>query len=339
MVTAIAGNQADIAIALQSAQGVAATASQHRLYLTGGGLAPQKETEDIAETTADRLRSSAFVTRVQAGGAPQFVVRPNAIGMFLYGAMGAKAVAGVADPRTHTFTLASVLPYFTMWRRLGPLAAGGLYEKFIDCKVAQLAFASQAGGLLQATATIMGLDAQSKDAAEVTVAVEDAGAGAFIHADGEGALQLEGVPVASIEAFGLTINNNSTIQQGDSVSGYAVTEALLGIEATTTLLVEDFALWNRFIYGAADPTDGDGPSRNILELGGTNGLDFKFTRPGAPERSLQFQAPRVEAIPQTLEPNVNGDPLKHQITMRVKKPASGSGLTVKLLNALTGYAA
>lgn len=337
MVTAIAGNQADIGIALQSAQGVAAAAAQHRLYLTGGGLAPVKETADIEETTADRLRSAAYVQRVSAAGGPAFVVRPNAIGMFLYGAMGAKAVTGAGDPYSHEFTLASVLPYFTMWRRLGPVAAGGLYEKFIDCKIAQLAFASQAGGLLIATATIMGINSQSKDAAEVTVTVEDSSAGAFIHADGEGQLQIEGSPVASIESFGLTINNNATNQQGDSVSGYAINEGLLGIEATTTLLVEDFELWNRYIYGAANPTDGDGPSRDILEL--TGGIDYKFERPGTPERSLQFELPRVEAIPATLEPNVNGDVLKYALTLRAKKPASGSGLTATLLNGLASYAA
>src|SRR4051794_27816506 len=102
MVTAIAGNQADIGIALQTAQAAAAAAAQHRMYLTGGGLAPVKNTQDIEETTADRLRAAAFVTQVAADGAPSFIVRPDFIGMLLYGAMGAKAVAGVGDPYTHT---------------------------------------------------------------------------------------------------------------------------------------------------------------------------------------------------------------------------------------------
>lgn len=340
MVTAIAGNQADIGLALQSAQGAAAAAAQHRLFLTGGGLAPVKQTADIEETTADRLRSDAYVQQVSAAGAPAFVVRPSAIGLLLYGAMGAKAVSGSADPWTHTFTLASALPYLTAWRRLGPVAAGGLYEKFVDCKVGQLAFSSSAGGLIIATPTIMGISPQWKTAAEVSVAVETGGAGAFIHADGVGALKIEGVAVASVEQFSLTINNNGTLQQGDSVGGYVITEGLLGIEATATVLVEDFALWNRFIYGSATPSDGDGPSRNILELAGSPaGLDFKFTRPGSPARSLEFLLPRVEAIPATLEPNVNGDPLKHQLTFRVKKPASGSGLTAVLKNGEAAYAA
>lgn len=338
MVTPIAGNQADIAIALQSAQGAAAAASQFRMYLTGGGVGVDKVTQDIEETTADRLRSEAFVSRASMAGAPAMVVRPSFVGLLLYAALGAKAVTGVADPWTHTFTPASTLPYLTIWRRIGPSAAGGLYEKFVDCKVAQLVFNSQAGGLLLVTATFMGINAQSKTAAEVTVTVETTNS--FIHADGVGALKIEGVAVASVEQFGLTINNNAVLQQGDSVAGYAITEAMLAIEASTTHLVEDFGLWNRFVYGSATPADGTGPSRNILELAGAPaGLDFKWTRPGAPARSLEFLLPRVEAIPATIEPNVNGEPLKYSTTYRVKKPAAGAGISAILVNGVSAYAA
>lgn len=340
MVDLIAGNQADIGLALQSAQAAAAAAAQFRLYLTGGGLAGTKGTEDIAETSSGRLRNDAFVTRIAAEGSPQFVVRPRGLGLLLYGAMGAKAVSGSADPWTHTFTLASLLPWLTAWGRLGPVASGGRYEKFVDCKVGQLVFASQAGGLLQVTATIMGLKPSFLAAAEVTVAPESGAGTAFLHADGAGALKVEGTAVTSIEQFELSLGNSSAIQQGDSVTGYAISEAMNDIVIRTTQAVTDFALWNRFMYGTATPTGGDVPVRDILELAGSPaGLDFKFSRPGSPARSLEFLAPRVEAIPDSIQPNVNGDPLKFQVSYRVKQPASGSGLTAVLKNDVTAYAA
>lgn len=404
MVTSIAGNQADVAIALQSAQGAAAAAAQHRMFLTGGGLAPVKEVADIEETTASRLRSTSYVRVVRADGTPAFVVRPEYVGMLLYGAMGAKSVRGAATVATssaanpsvittsaphgftsgetvtiaghsgstpvingahvatvtgpttftipvnvsvggtggtataalkrHTFTLASTLPYLTAWSRLGPEAGGGLYQKYADVKVGQLVIASQAGGLLLATATLMGLGPSWLTAAEVTVDPEIENA--FLHADGEGALKVEGSSVASIESSEWSIGNGSTAQQGDSVTPYAVTEGLLDITVKTTQLVTDFAVWNEFIYGDPTPTNGLTPSRNVMELAA--GLDFKWTRPSA-GGALELIAPRVQVVPDTIVPNVNGDPLKMSVTYRVYEPDSGSGLTAVLDNSTAAYAA
>src|SRR4051794_34183441 len=121
-----AGNEYDIGIALQSAQGVAASASQRRFYVTAGGVNVVKDTTPIEETTAQRLLNDDFVAGVRAEGGPQLVARPNIAALLLYGAMGAKAVAGSADPWTHTITLAARLPYFTLWTRLGD-AVDGLF--------------------------------------------------------------------------------------------------------------------------------------------------------------------------------------------------------------------
>lgn len=333
MVSSIAGNQADVALALQTAQGVASAAAQHRMFLTAGGLAAVKETGDIEETTASRLRSSSYVKKVQASGAPSCVARPNFLGLLLYGAMGAKSVSG-AGPYVHVFTLASVLPYLTAWRRLGPEAAGGLYEKFVDCKIGQLVLASSAGGLLIVTPTILGLGPSFLAAAMTAVAPETTNA--FLHADGEGTLKVDGAAVASIESSEWSIGNGAVSQQGDAVTPYAITEGLLDVTVKTTQLVTDFGLWNQYIYGTATPSGGAVPSRNVYELAA--GLDFKWTRPAA-AGTLQMVAPRVQVVPDTLTPNVNGDPLKMSVTYKVYQPASGSGLTATLTNGQTSYPA
>jgi hypothetical protein len=328
-----AGNVADLAFALQPEKGAAALASQYRTYHTGGGVAPMRDINDIEETTGSRLRNAAYVSQTRAEGSPQMVVRPNFLGLLLYGGMGAKAVAGGSDPYTHTFTLFESLPWLTVWRML----ASGLNEKFTDCKVVGLHFNSEAGGLLQVTADILGLAPSYLDAHEDTASVETTNA--FIHADGEGALQIEGDPVASIETFSLDIVNNGALQQGDAVTGYDITEGMLDITWSSRLALLDFELWNRYHYGTANPADGATPTRDILELG-AGGLNYKFTRPGSPERSLAFSADRVQVQDiGGIEPNANGDPLKYEVTYKVYEPATGSGLTAVLKNNVAEYPA
>jgi Phage tail tube protein len=340
MPTPIAGNQADLGVALQSAQGVVVAAPQHRVPLVGGAVMGRKDTADVAETTAARVISDSFVTQVRGDGAPAFWVRDNAIGLFLYAAMGTKAVAGAGDPFTHTFTLASLLPYLTMWQRVGPVAAGGRYEKFVDCKVTQLVLASAAGGRLDCTATIVGITPRFRLAADVAVAMES-GPG-YVHGHGVGALKVEGAALSTIEDITVTINNGGGLQQGDSITGYAIAEGLLDISIATTELVEDFALYNRFMYGTAAPADLAVPVATILEGGGAPaGIDFKWTRIGAapgPERSLEILAPRVQIQPAPAEPNTSGDPLKRNVTYKAVQPAGGvSAISAILKNGLASY--
>lgn len=330
-----AGNDYDIGIALQSAQGVAADDSQFRTFVTAGGVMPVKDTAPIEETSDERLLTDDYVSGVRAEGGPQIVVRPKIIGLLLYGAMGTKAVSGSGDPYTHTITLAKRLPYFTVWTRLGD-SVDGLFTKIVDCKIASLSLASSANGLLMATVNFLGTSPAHAAAAEATASIEAAGT-AFLHADGSGALKIETVSVATIEQQELTIDNGAALQTGDSVEGYAVTEARQNITWATTMLVQDFDLWRRYLYGTDAPSDGDSPSRDVLEL--TGGLDFKWTRPGSPERSIHITAPRVLAVPATVEPNVNGDPLKYSVEHRVRRANSGSSLTAVVKNGLASYPA
>lgn len=331
-ITGYAGNDYDIAIALQSAQGVAASASQYRFPVTGGGLPVIKDTNPIEETTAQRLLADDYVAGVRAEGGPQLVARPNIAALLLYGAMGAKAVAGAGDPYTHTMTLAARLPYFTVWTRM----ADGLFTKIIDAKIGSLTLASAANGLLTMTANFIGIDPRHAAAAEVTASYEAAGT-AFVHADGQGALQVEGAAVATMESVELTIDNGVAAHTGDSVTPYAALEARQNIMINAQQLVTDFDLWKRYLYGSDSPSDGDAPSRTVLEL--TGGIDFKWTRPGSPERSIQVQAPRVIPVPASIEPNVNGDPLKYSVEYRVRKHASLSSLTAKVKNGVASYPA
>jgi hypothetical protein len=336
----VAGNIADLSFSLQAAKGTAAATGQHRSYLTGGGFGPTREINDVEETSSSRLRSTAFVGQVAAEGEPVMAVRPSMIGLLLHAAMGAKAVSGAADPWTHTFTLALTQPYLTVFRMLGGL----LFERFTDVKVSSLAFESSAGGILQVTASLIGLSPASKTAAEVTVQPETTEP--FLHMDARSQLSFEGSPVSRIRRNRIVIATGAEAQYGDAIVGDEVSEGMHEITIETEQIVSDFALWNRFHYGSASPADNAPATPTVIELGAP-GLDIKYTKRQAsgaaatPERSLQFTATRVQVAEiAAIDPNTDGTPLARTVTYKVYQPAAGgSGLTAVLKNSTASYPA
>jgi hypothetical protein len=335
------GNIAEIAIALQAAAGTPADEAQHRMRITGGGFGVLMDTEDVVESTGARMLEDSFVARIRAEGAPSFVVRPNFIALLAYAALGSKAVAGVADPFTHTATVAADLPNLTVWSQL----ADGRFVMGYDCKVVRLHLESSAGGLLIATATIMGKSIEHRDAAAYATdmgAILVERANRFLHSDAQGGLLLEGVAVSAIERAALDIDNSGALQYGDAVTPEAITVARQNVQVETTQLISDFALWNRVHFGDDAPASGTEPTRDILELGGAPaGISFMYTRPGgAPERSLQYLVPRVQvASIGGLEYNANGDPLKAAVVYRARKPDAGSAVSIITKNAVATYPA
>lgn len=333
-----AGNIADVALSLQTAKGAGSATSQHRIYLSGGGIGPERDHADLEETSGSRLRSEGYIRQARTGGTPQAFVRPDFIGLLLYGAMGAKAVTGAADPFTHTFTLAQTQPWLTLWRMLG----GIKYEKFIDSKISSLILRSAAGGPLSVEFGVVGLSPQHQTAAEVTAAVEKSPT--FMHSDGKGQFLVEGGAIASIESIVVNISAGVSLQQGDSVSANDATEGQFDISIETVQTISDFALWNRLHYGSATPANNAPATPNPVELAGS-GIDFKWAKRQAdgttlvtPERSLQVQATKLQIRSISgLDPNTSGDPLKQTVTYRVYEPAAGSGLTAILKNSKASY--
>lgn len=333
-----AGNIADLSVGIQTTQGTAAVTPLARCYLMGGGFGPMKDVADVEETSSGRLRNTAYVQNVRAEGSPQFAVRPSMIPIWLYGAMGAKAVSGASDPYTHTLTLAATQPYLTLWRTLATL-----YERFVDVKVRSLSFESASGGILAVTAELAGLSPAFQSAANTTATPETTNT--FVHADLQGQILVETVAASRIKRVAITIGTGAEIAYGDKITGDAVEEGMQDITIETEQTIVDWAAWNRYHYGSASPANNAPPTRDPVELA-ASGIDFKWTKRDAagvaasPERSLQFTATRLQiAAIEGQDVNTSGQPLTRTVRYKVYQPAAGSGLTAIVKNGIASYTA
>lgn len=335
----VAGNIADLGFAIQTAKGTPSASAIERSYLMGGGVDPVDTINDVEESSSTRLRTISYKGRVEISGSPQMAVRPNMIGLLLYGAMGAKAVSGASDPFTHTFTLAATQPYLTIFRMLG----GVLFERFSDCKIAALNFESTAGGVLAVTAEIVGATPAFKTTQDTVIAAE--ATEPFLHTDGKGQFVWEGSPISRVSAMRINIGTGVQGTQGDSLLSDAIEEGMQEITVETEQIITDWQLWNRFHYGSASPADNAAATPTVVTLGAP-GISIIYSKRQAngtdatPARSLQFTATNVQiANIEPTEPNTNGDPLARTVSYKIYQPASGSGLTAVLKNSRATYTA
>lgn len=243
---------------------------------------------------------------------------------------------------THTITPANTLPYFTLWRKLGDL----VWEKFVDCKIAQLEVISEAEQAIQMTATIVGTKATALSSATYATeagAAPEAGAGetntgAYAHAYGSGLLLVEGVAVTRMERIALTIANGAARQYGDSIYADDISEGAQSITIATRERVVAPALYNRLHYGSATPASGTEPTTEVILLTG-GGLDFMWRRQATPERSIRFQTgSRVQVAGiGAFAPGTGDDPLRQEPTYTILDPDSGAAFTGIVKNDIAAY--
>lgn len=318
-----ASNIANLRWAKQSAQASPASASVFGAALSGGTQPkPNLVDEDFLETTGLQMLSDRYRSIASVAGDPQHYVMPEMIGSIAYGVLGAVTTSGGSDPYQHLCKPAVLLPWWTVWRMLSNL----VWERFVDCKIVKVVLHGEWGKPLTVTVTWLGLKPQAQTAEETTVAIEKTFR--FMHANGAGALLLEGSAVASLDNWDLTIDRGGALVGGDSVNGADVSEGQMMVTLAARRLFLTAALKNRLGYGSATPTNNTDAVAAILELAGSPaGVQFTFTRQAAspgPERSLKIAIPRVTVQPYDLDPATSSDPLKEQFTLQALAPADGS---------------
>lgn len=318
--TAIPQNLAIVGWAVQSALGSPASASAHRVYLIGG----QQLHAEIVKTNSGELHGyqspmEAFHASAEGKGAPEIYVMPSSIASLLYGIFGAKQKTGASDPYQWDLTEATEIPYFTVWGAVG----GGLYEKFVDCKLQELVIKGSEGGRLTAIPTFVGGSPSFLSAAETTATLEKGDRMLFY--DGKAALQVGGAPVRLMSDFEFKLNRGTTPIQGDSFTPADSLVGPLALTVAVTATPSTFGEYNEVVYGSASPSGSATPAIEPIAI--TSGIDLLFTRVAAspgPKRSLQLVVPNIQRDPFVDALNATPGPLKRSTNYMAYKPSDGS---------------
>ena len=323
------GSIAEIALAIQSAKGTAAASSTFRMPVVAGQPEVVSAVQAGPGVRSTRIAGDPWRPVPYGAGDVTCVLRPRAIGALLYAALGAKAVSGASDPWTHTITLGATLPWLTVWRHL----AGGLNERFVDCRLSKLTISSQHGSPVQVTFGIVSGSPRYRTTQETTATLETTQH--FEHVHGSAALLLEGTAYRTIESWVLSIDTGVGIEQ--TIGGPVARQqgrARIGLQATYR--PADAALWRRVVYGSASPANDAVAVSTPLELAGSPaGVQFTLTAALGPERSLRIAIPRVTVDPMAMQPNTRGDVLRNTIALQAF--ATTTPITATLKNGVSAY--
>lgn len=327
----------ELAFAKQTAKGTAATTAAFKTRVTGGDIAPMQNVQKLSETGRNRLSRVLFKASAGVDGNPSLAVREDLAGFLLWAALGTIGT-DATDPTAveHTITPANTTPYLTIWRMFGDL----VYEKFIDCKIAQLELVSEAEQAMAMTLTVVGSKptALTQAVYDTEVTVDYSDEEPYVHHHGSGLLLVEGAAVSAMERVALTIQNGTQRLFGDSLFASDVSEGGQTITVATRQRVIDAGLYNRLHYGSATPASGTAPTADVIELGG-GGLDLMWRRQASPERSIRLQSGdrvQVQGIG-GFQPSTGDDPIRMEPTYEILDPDSGAALTAIVINDVAAY--
>lgn len=310
----------------QTAKGAAVTVSATKavkMPLSGGGMAPTRETDNLSETDASRDRGVTYVSVTGSEGSPEFYVRDDSISFWLDAVLGATATSGTMPNFSHAITPSNTLPYVTIARNVGDL----LFETYQDCKVGSLTIAADAGAPLTATAGITG-----RGAVRTTTAIDQATpvspqSGAVYNYN-EASVTLGGGATALVGSFELSIENNLTAQQTDDSIPIDVVEGTREIGLSFDLIFDSLTEYNKFHYGGAAGTT---QSPTIF----TTSAVFTFTKGTNNEISFNLPSIAYEEFPVDLDPG--GDPIVVSVAAAAQR--GGTILTATVKNQRASLAA
>ena len=145
--------------AVQTARDTPATSPAFLHGLTGGS--PFGANRSIANTPVacgTRAPSDARVDSVSIEPSIEALCYPDAIGLYLYAALGevTSAAEGSEGLYKHVFKMGNVLPYLTLWSQVGV----DNFTRADGCKCSQLQISATGNEHLAMTANFMGIDAQ-----------------------------------------------------------------------------------------------------------------------------------------------------------------------------------
>jgi len=244
---------ATVGVAKQTARGTAITTATYGHGLTDGGVMEVEVDQEMEDHTSG-VRASVAINRNSVVPGIDFTTRahPRSVGMWLLGALGGVVTSGTG-PYTHTFSLASALPYLTTFGTFG-----GQFSRVQDVKLDSLGFSWTGNEPLEVSVSGTGTVATVLGAAYTTTTDEAAATymrpcgGTFtVDVDGAGGT----AATAKILGGEVTISNNvEAILVSGTITPDDVFEGRQEVECSLDVNPDDLLLWRTIFAGTAAGT-------------------------------------------------------------------------------------
>ena len=325
-----------IGVAKQSAKATAATEPTFVHGLTGGQvfkLDRTVETDDVS--CGVRASTDSHVESVVPGADFDTYGYADALPLYLYAAMGsiasaANAGTGMSGYYDHTITLGDVLPYLTIWGRIG-----SAYTKVAGCKVDQIEMEFEGNSPLEFGVTLLGLAA--------TLGLEGIPGstdpscfdGYFVPTGGTFKVDTAGgTPAAAPVTKGsLTLANNCTTDPlAGQVTPGDVEEGKLVSSGSVTVKPDDLTLYRKMVTGSSS---GTAPTGAMVY----GSIEWEFTHSKDAKCKLKIEAgniPFTADFPD-VDPSGGAAEIEFSFDNIGIAEASGSPVTVTVTNQVSSY--
>lgn len=325
-----------IGVAKQSAKGTAATTPTFVHGLTGGQVFKLDRTVESDDVSCGvRAGTDSHVESVVPGADFDTYGYADVLPLYYYGAMGSVASAaasgsGMSGYYQHTVTLGDVLPYLTVWGRIG-----GEYTSVAGCKVDQIEMEFEGNSPLEFGVTMLGIAATLGLAGFPGSADPSCFDGYFIPTGGTFKIDTAtGTPAAAPVTKGsLTLANNCT---ADPLAGQVtpgdVEEGKLTSSGSVTVKPEDMTLYRKMVTGSSA---GTAPTGAMV----TGSFEWNFTHSKDSKCTLKIAATNVPFTADfpDVDPSGGAAEIEFSFDNIGIASASGSPVTVTVVNQIESY--
>lgn len=315
-----------LGFAVQSAFGTPAAAPTHVVGVTSGKVyGVELEEADLDTTWNNRIQ--AGVDRISAVPTidTEIIGMPNSIGTLLYGVLGAVATTGTG-PYIHTFTMASALPYLTVWSHFGDTDSAMTQ----DVKIDELEISFEKSGATKVKLKMLGASIDFSVAFPTPgVGVPEVVSQGVLKGFG-GTFEVDGSTARAISGSIKIANGVETVIPAYSITPVDTAEKNLQVEINLTVVPEDLTFYRKVITGTTS-----GSTVSASPLYGTVELEFHGTDTN--DSILNLSAPTVNWTAEVPDADAAGGPTELSIVGKVLEPGSGSPFTAVLTNAFVDY--
>lgn len=325
-----------IGVAKQSSKDTAASTPTFVHGLTGGQVFKLDRTVESDDVSCGvRASTDSHVESVVPGADFDTYGYADALPLYFYAAMGsiassANAGSGMSGYYDHVVTLGDILPYLTIWGRIG-----GVYTKVAGCKVDQLEMEFEGNSPLEFGVTLLGLAATlglDSIPGSVTPSCFD---GYFVPTNGTFKIDTaSGTPAtAPVTKGSLTLANNCT---ADPLAGQVtpgdVEEGKLVSSGSVTVKPDDLTLYRKLVTGSSSGTTPTG----AMVYGS---LEWNFTHSKDSKCSMKVEASNIPFTADfpDVDPGGGAAEIEFSFDNIGLASSSGSPVTVTITNDTSSY--